>query len=179
MNFKQAIDKDKNLYCRHELPLITVYDDNWFLRNDYDVLSPGQRNYLISFFQKHGFSLATGKTLVKQEVTIHLPRPQANLAISAFDEAFIEPSNTHFHCVTPTQFAEALFYRCANKSGALDTLVEELRTLIETCPYNIEWLRDISYHSPIEQITIDTYSTLMSFQKEVIESKFKKKKSLR
>ncbi|MUH72896.1 hypothetical protein [Psychrosphaera haliotis] len=44
-----ALNRDNNLYALEGLPLITVYDDNFFVRNDYDVLSIGQRKYVISF----------------------------------------------------------------------------------------------------------------------------------
>lgn len=176
---KQAINQDKNLYCRDDLPIVTIYDDNWFLRNDYDVLAPGQRNYLINFFKTQGFEQTSGKILKKGEVIINLPRPLRNLAISAYQSTFIEDSETEIFCVTPTQFAEALFYRAVRQNDSLETLISQLKELIETCPYNIEWLRDISYHSPIEQLTLDTYSLLTAFQKETIELKFKKKKSLR
>lgn len=177
--FKQAINQDKNLYCRDDLTIVTIYDDNWFLRNDYDVLSPGQRNYLINFFKKQGFVQTSGKILKKGEVIINLPRPQQNLAISAYQTSFIEFSETEIFCVTPTQFAEALFYRAVRQGDSQETLISQLKELIDTCPYNIEWLRDISYHSPIEQLTLDTYALLTAFQKETIELKFKKKKSLR
>jgi len=179
MEFEQAIRKDKNLYSRSDLPIITIYDDNWFLRNDYDVLSLGQRNYLINFFKNQGFVQTSGKILTKGEVTITLPRPQQNLAISAYQTSFIESSETEIFCVTPTQFAEALFYRAVRQGDSQEMLISQLKELIETCPYNIEWLRDISYHTPIEQLTLDTYSLLTTFQKETIELKFKKKKSLR
>jgi len=177
--FKQAIKQDKNLYCRDDLPIVTIYDDNWFLRNDYDVLSPGQRNYLINFFKKQGFLQTSGRVLTKGGLTINLLRPQQNLAISAYQPSFIENSDTQIFCVTPTQFAEALFYRAVRHNDSQEALVSQLQELIETCPYNIEWLRDISYHSAIEHLTLDTYALLTAFQKEMIELKFKKKKSLR
>jgi hypothetical protein len=169
----ESINWDKHMYAVSELPLITVYDDNYFLRNDYDVLSIGQRNYLINFFAKSGFIQKTGKRLTKDEVNIHLPRPHHQLAQSSFDEIYLHNDGENFYCVTPTQFAEVLFYRDPNEA-----CLSDVKKLIEKCPFNIEWLRDISYRSKIETITKNSYSELMAFQKEVIERKFKYKKAL-
>lgn len=174
--FYSQINADKHLYSVESLPLVTIYDDNLFVRNDYDVLSIGQRNYLIQFFQQHGFKQKTGKTMTNGEKTIHFPRPQSNLAVSAYDDILKEPDANNLYCLTPTQFAEVLFHTMLQEEQA--KLVSAIKALINKCPYNIEWLRDISYHSKIEQVTIDTFSELTQYQKQVIEQKFKKKKAL-
>lgn len=174
----QEINSNKNLYRITELPLVTVYDDNLFIRNDYDVLSPGQRNYLLAFFSKHGFKQKSGKLMTNGAVNIHFPKPQSNLAVSAFEPRFIDVSNTDLYCVTPTQFAEALFYFCVDGGMSHDELLDELKCLINKCPFNIEWLRDISYHSPIESLTLNTFSELSDYQSAIIEEKFKKKRAL-
>lgn len=172
----KEINADKNLYSIELLPLVTIYDDNLFVRNDYDVLSIGQRNYLIQFFQQHGFKQKTGKTMINGAKTIHFPKPQSNLAVSAYDDVLKEPNINNFYCLTPTQFAEVLFNLLFDKEKAV--VVNAIKSLIDKCPYNIEWLRDVSYRSDIEQITIDTYSELTLYQKEVVEEKFKRKKAL-
>lgn len=190
MTLLNDIKSDKHLYAINDLPLVTVYDDNWFLRNDYDVLSIGQRNYVIQFFAKNGFKQKTGKTLKYLDKTVYLPQPNRNLAISNFDPRFIEiPSqgsgtdaqnagawhNANLFVITPTMFAEALFYyHVENRAAA----VESVKQLINTCPYNIEWLRDIAYRSPIEDATSASYKELIAYQKHIIASKFKKKKAL-
>ena len=171
-----AIAKDKNLYADERLPLITVYDDNFFVRNDYDVLSFGQRQYVVNYFKGLGFEQKTGKTLVKGGVTIHLPSPNSNLALSSFNTAFITQDLTNYYCVTPTGFAETLFYFLKDKPSF--EVVKELRKLIKKCPYNIEWLRDVSYRSAIEQVTIETFQDLMAFQDFIVKKRFKNKKAL-
>ena len=132
--------------------------------------------YLIQFFQHYGFKQKTGKTMTNGAKTIHFPRPQSNLAVSAYDDILKEPNINNFYCLTPTQFAEVLFNLLLDKEKAV--VVNAIKSLIDKCPYNIEWLRDISYHSKIEQITIDTFSELTQYQKQVIEQKFKRKKAL-
>ncbi|WP_163930024.1 hypothetical protein [Paraferrimonas sp. SM1919] len=174
--FTAAVTKDKNLFSMPEYSLITVYDDNFFVRNDYDILSQGQRQYLIHFFTKHGFTQKTGKTLANQAYTVHFPTPSANLAVSAFDNKYLHYDSHHQYCITPTQFAEVLFYD-HKKVGYYPTIAR-IKALIETCPFNIEWLRDISYHSEIEQITKNTFPELMDYQKQVIAAKFKRKRAL-
>ncbi|MBU2881097.1 hypothetical protein KO525_11590 [Psychrosphaera sp. B3R10] len=190
MRLFNDIKSDKNLYAISALPLVTVYDDNWFLRNDYDVLSIGQRNYIIQFFAQYGFKQKTGKTLKQLDKTVHLVQPNRNLAMSNFDPRFIEtPPQTssaeglnvdalnrdNVFVITPTMFAEALFY-CHVEDKAL--AIESVKQLINTCPYNIEWLRDIAYRTPIEAVTNDSYNALVAYQKHVIANKFKKKKAL-
>ena len=95
------VNADKNLYCVEYLPLITIYDDNWFLRNDYDVLSFGQREYLIRFFEKLGAQLVSGRTMQLNELIIEFPRPQSNLAVSGLSNRFYTTiSHTYLLCHT-------------------------------------------------------------------------------
>ena len=158
------------------LPLITVYDDNHFVRNDYDVLSFGQRNYVINYFARLGFKQSSGQLLEKSEQHIHIPKPNANLAISSFESHFLKSTRNTYYCVTPTMFAETLFYQTLGKPY-LDVL-KTVRKLIKKCRYNIEWLRDISYRSPIEDITKSTYDDLVQYQKFIVTQRFKSKKAL-
>jgi len=172
----ETINKDKNLFACESLPAVTVYDDNLFVRNDYDVLSLGQRNYLIQFFTHLGFKQTSGRQLTKSDITIHLPRPNSNLAVSSFQEDFLHFDNKNFYCLTPTMLAEAMFHFSLFQRDF--DLEANLHGLINKCPFNIEWLRDISYRSVIEEITADMYDSLSAYQAEVIEHKFKMKKAL-
>ncbi len=175
IDFKK-INKDKNLFMVNGLPLITVYDDNLFVRNDYDVLSVGQRNYLIKVLEKHGLVQVTGQVMESNDVKVEIPKPNSNLAVSSFDEKFLVNAGHIFYCVTPTMFAETLFYK--HKDDNYYTVLKALRRLIKKCPYNIEWLRDVSYRSPIEKITQATYKDLLEYQKFIVRRRFKSKKAL-
>ena len=176
MNFIESINKDPNLYAIEELSLITIYDDNWFLRNDYDVLGYGQRKYLIKYFEKHRCKLISGQILQGDNLTIKIPKPSRQLAISTFDEKYLQPQENSYWCVTPTTFAETLFKL---HRGNETMQIEAVKLLIDNCPYNIEWLRDISIHSDIEDITVKTYTELMAYQKDVVAKKFKRKRALK
>lgn len=169
------ISKNKNLYAINQLPLVTVYDDNWFVRNDYDLLSFGQRKYLIDYFVKQGFTLQSGQLLMKNDESIYLLKPNRLLAMSNFQQNFLINDKKQYYCVTPTTFAETLFKLFQGDSHAQITAV---KGLINKCPYNIEWLRDISIHSDIEQVTSSSFDELMDYQKTVVADKFKRKKSL-
>lgn len=169
------INQDKHMFTLPDLPLVTIYDDNWFVRNDYDVLSIGQRNYLIQFFTKQGFKQISGRCLSDGNIKLHFPKPSRNLAQSEFDEKYLIDNGSDFYLLTPTQFAEVIFFRAiTNNESSLSAIYQ----LIDKCPFNIEWLRDISYRSPIETITLSSYNTLMTYQKSVIAEKFKYKKAL-
>ncbi|MAG77249.1 MAG: hypothetical protein CL811_10885 [Colwelliaceae bacterium] len=174
----EHIKKDKNLYSTPQIPALTVYDDNWFVRNDYDVLSVGQRNYVINYLTGKGFKQKSGRSLVNGDITVHFPRPQSNLAVSAFQPEFVTFNSKDYYCLTPTQFAEALCYRSVNIGLCEQDLASQLKQLIDKCPYNIEWLRDISYRTIIESITAKQFSELMAYQAEVVKAKFKMKKAL-
>jgi hypothetical protein len=170
-----ALQNDKHIYFEQELPLLTLYDDNLFVRNDYDVLSVGQRNYLINLLKPFGFKQKSGKILTDGNVIIEFPKPNRILAISSYQPEFNEPSDSHFFVVTPSTYAETLFHRYQNDKNVM---LSRIKHLIETCPFNIELIRDINYHSPIETITKETFSELEKFQSEIIEEKFKFKRSL-
>lgn len=175
-NIIDAIIADKNIYHLPQYPIVTVYDDNFFVRNDYDILSHGQRNYLIKFFNSFGYKQKSGKLMSNGEIDVHFPKPKHTLALSGYQSHFsVQPNNNYF-AVTPSTFAEVLFHEAENMGE--DWVVEQLQTLIETCPYNIELTRDINYRSKIEDLTKKYYQPLLDFQAQVVESKFKFKKAL-
>ncbi len=171
-----TINSDPHLFALEGYPLVTVYDDNHYVRNEYDVLVLGQRRYLINFFQRQGFVQRTGKLLAKDHYELHFPRPARSLAVSTFDPTYLQASSRRFFCVTPTGFAEAMFYD--SERIGLEVAVDNITRLIEVCPYNIEWLRDISYASPIEAVTRQTYRALSQYQAEVVARKFARKRRL-
>ena len=176
----ESIPADKNIYHVPYLPLVTVYDDNLFVRNDYDILSRGQRNYLINFFKPFGFKQTSGKLVTDGNTNINFPKPQRVLALTAYQPEYNDLSHGELYAVTPSTFAEAIFHESLNKQEdeGKDWLIEQLKALINKCPYNIELTRDINYRSPIESITKETFRMLMDYQAEVIEEKFKFKKTL-
>ncbi len=171
-----AITQDKNLYAIEALPLITIYDDNFFVRNDYDVLSIGQRQYLIRFLKNMALNKKVVKPITNGQQTIVITKPNSNLAVSSFEDEFLQLTEDKLFCVTPTMFAEALFYWTLDSEYI--EVIKVLRRLIKKCPYNIEWLRDINYRSPIEQISKDSYLDLSNYQKFIVEQRFKSKKAL-
>ncbi|REL25486.1 hypothetical protein DXX93_02260 [Thalassotalea euphylliae] len=167
--------QDKHLYAQSGLSLVTIYDDNWFVRNDYDILSRGQRDYLQTFFHQQGFQQKTGKVMVCDEVELHFPDPKRVLALSSYFPEMLIPNKKELIAVTPTTFAEALFHQIvASGTDSLDSI----KSLIDKCPYNIELLRDISYRTAIEAITKASFDELMRYQQQVIIKKFKRKKAL-
>ena len=176
LNFHH-INKDPHLYASEHYPLITVYDDNMFIRNDYDALTPGQRRYIIAFAEKHGLQQTRGTEMTGASGKLYLPRPASSLACSVFDEKYLSPSHKAWYAITPTGYAEAIFYDMPNIGS--DEGIKRIKALIEKCPFNIEWLRDISYGSPIAKPTAYFYEALMAYQKEVIAQKFKNKRRIK
>lgn len=174
--FAQAIAGDKNLYFLPEFSIVTVYDDNFFVRNDYDILSHGQRNYLINFFKPFGLRQRSGKLMTDGTFNIHFPKPNHALALSAYQPHFNDQATNDVHAVTPSTFAEVIFYESLTKG--IEWGLAELKLLIETCPFNIELTRDINYRSPIEELTKTHYQSLLDYQDKIIKQKFRHKKAL-
>jgi hypothetical protein len=171
------IEKDQHLFACEHYPLVTIYDDNMFVRNDYDTLTPGQRRYIIAFAEKQGFKQTRGTEMTGPTGKLYLPRPASSLACSVFKEDYLIQSNKAWHCITPTGYAETIFYDMPNIGS--DEGIIRIKALIETCPFNIEWLRDISYGSSIAKSTAYFYDELVAYQKKVIDEKFKKKRRVR
>ena len=174
--FAQAIADDKNLYFLPEFSIVTVYDDNFFVRNDYDILSRGQRNYLINFFKQFGLKQKSGKLMTDGTFNIHFPKPKHTLALSAYQQSFNDKAEQDVHAVTPSTFAEVIFHESLTKG--IEWGLTQLKQLIETCPYNIELTRDINYRSPIEELTKSHYQSLVEYQDKIIKQKFRHKKAL-
>jgi len=172
----ELINADPHLFALADYPLVTVYDDNHYVRNEYDVLVLGQRRYLINFFRRQGFVQRSGRLLIKDQFQLHFAQPPRSLAVSAYNPAYLQASTHRFFCVTPTGFAEAMFFD-AERIG-LDAAVANITRLIEVCPYNIEWLRDISYGGPIEEVTRRTFRALSAYQAEVVARRFARKRRL-
>ena len=103
------LQHDKHMYGEGTLPLITVYDDNWFVRNDYDILSMGQRQHVQNILIKNGFKQRSGKEMYNGNISVHFPKPKRILALSSFEEHYLEKVKNAVYVVTPTTFAECLF----------------------------------------------------------------------
>lgn len=170
------IAEDKNLYFLPEFCIVTVYDDNFFVRNDYDILSQGQRNYLVKFFQSFGFKQKSGKLMTNGTADIHFPKPKHTLALSAYQPIFNAQATKALYAVTPSTFAEVIFYETLEKG--VEWGLTQLKLLIETCPYNIELIRDINYRSPIETLTKQHFNNLVDYQDKIVRDKFRYKKAL-
>lgn len=171
------IECDPHLYASENYPLLTIYDDNFYNRNDYDALTPAQRKYIIAFAEKQGLKQTRGTEMTGPSGKLMLPRPASSLACSVFKEAYLKPNNKVWHAITPTGYAETIFYDMPNIGS--DEGIFRIKALIYTCPFNIEWLRDISYGSPIAKSTAYFYKELTGYQKDVIAEKFKNKRRVK
>lgn len=173
----QHVSQDPHLFASQHYSLITVYDDNLFIRNDYDMLTPSQRNYIVKFALQAQFKQVKGTLLQRGDEKLHMPRPASSLACSTFQSKYLARDPKQWYAITPTGYAECVFYDMENIG--VDEGVARLINLIQKCPFNIEWLRDISYGSPIEEVTRYCYTALTGYQKDIIASRFKHKKYLK
>ncbi|NTS75536.1 hypothetical protein HR060_01540 [Catenovulum sp. SM1970] len=176
-----AINKDKHLFVDASLPLITVYDDYYYFSNDYDVLSHGQRNYLINYFTKQGFVQTSGRVLTLDGWRLEFIKPNRLLAQSSFQPAFIDKESDRCYLITPTGYAQAIFYQ--HQVSSADTAISEkafnlFKALIDKCPFNLQWLKDVHINTDLAPIINANFNLLNDYQAQVIEEKFKNKRPL-
>ncbi|WP_371187200.1 hypothetical protein [Thalassotalea maritima] len=172
---KLNITIGKDMFALSPLPMLTVYDDNFFLANDYDILSLGQRRHVQRHLTEQGYKQATGKTMHNKGATAVFPKPNHILAQSNFRPEFITPQDHTIYIVTPTCFAEGLFYYFNNQRQTL--LLKALQQLIDRCPFNIEYLRCVTLNSNIEGQVKSLTPQLSEYQQQVIARKFKQKRA--
>jgi len=104
-------------------------------------------------------------------------RPASSLACSVFNDVYLKPVSDVWYCITPTGYAETIFYDMF--TIGTDEGLRRLKALIDKCPFNIEWLRDISYGSKIEDPTKYFYQELMDYQQAVIAAKYRNKRTIK
>lgn len=169
------LNKDKYCFALADYPLLTLYDDNLFLRNDYDVLTTSQRRYIIRFFSNLGFKQKTGRSLINQDCRIEFLKPQY-LAQSAFKPELLRFADNHYYCITPTLFAECIFHTVNTQNES--TQMEKLALLMEKAPFNMTLLKDINRTTSIRTLTKQYCDSINAHQKKLIENKFKFRRGL-
>ncbi|MDN3652838.1 hypothetical protein QWY77_08685 [Thalassotalea ponticola] len=168
----------KDTFAICDFAMLTIYDDNFFVRNDYDILSLGQRQHLQKHLLGLGFKQSSGKVMQKGNICVEFPTPNRLLSASAFQAEFIAPFRTHAFVVTPTMFAEALCYAAVQQPDAeLDALELQLKTLIEHCPFNLELWQILAINTSIETPVNSLLPALQQHQAKVISSQFKNKRA--
>ncbi|QBY04706.1 hypothetical protein E2K93_10015 [Thalassotalea sp. HSM 43] len=169
------LDTCKDSFAMDGLPLLTMYDDNLFIRNDYDILSLGQRKHLQTHLKNIGFTQVTGKIMRRESTEVEFPKPNHMLSQSGFKPHFIDTTSEKINIITPTMFAECLCY-LKLQDGTLD-LQQQLQALIDTCPFNIELLQILAINTDFEQTINRLAGSLTAYQTDVIERKFKRKRA--
>lgn len=171
----EHINADAHLFALPEYPLVTAFDDFLFLQNDYDTLSRGQRNYLIRFFSGFGFKQLRGTLVSDGHINLRFLKPKI-LAQSSYEPQFLQPNETEIFLVTPTTYAETLFYHAleVDEQGQMNKLAQ----LIDKAPFNMKLLRDISRTKAIESITRRYCDSLLDYQGAIIKQKFHNKRGL-
>lgn len=175
MELISKLNLDKYIFCHPKINLITVYDHYIYLRNDYDNLSHSQRNYVITRLKKFGYLQKSGKTMVHSDdskfskiVFSDSPSLGVNPLI-ALERIY---NLNDIFVVTPSTYA---LFLLASQLTPQDK-IEGIKSLISKCPINIEQIRDFTQNTESSRFLDQNYALLNSFQKEVIEKKFKGRK---
>ena len=93
-------------YYNPALPLIAVFDDIEFERNDFEAIGPTARSQLTKLLQEYGASQKSGQLFSMDDNEIHLVGPNRALASDPLDCVTIK--DDRLTIVTPTQYWMAL-----------------------------------------------------------------------
>lgn len=165
MNFDD-IDKDKFLFYDEKIPLITIYDDWFYSRNDYDHLCPNQRNYLDRFLQDQGFQRKSGQCYEKDQLSIGIIKSQS-LGVSPLEE--IKRSLQKYDYLVVSPMGYYLYVLNSNSDQSV------LKELAQKCPINLLQAKDLSNHENFYEELLSIHPILAKIQNETKEvHKFKR-----
>ena len=158
--------------------LVSVYDDNYFSRNDYDMLAPGQRKYVVNFLKERQHWQKSGKVLVHEKLEQRVVfNNSPSMGVNPVNELMRIYNEDDIFVVTPLTYSIFLFEKKVEVDVA--GLLQRLKELIEVCPFNLLQMKDLTVREPYAELTAFCASELKSFQAEIIETRFKRKRSLR
>ncbi len=160
------LGRDKFIYTSPEARLITLYDDFFYSRNDYDHLCPGQRDYIRKKFLGNDFKQVSGSVFrfEDQEIAV-LKSP--GLGISPLSNLLMTLEKYDYVVATPLS--------CFLYFISQDSSDEEILRLLKKCPVNLDQAFDFTYQEDYRPRLLKSIASYKSFQAEHEAShKFKK-----
>jgi len=165
MNFDK-INEDKFLFYNKNLLLITIYDDWFYSRNDYDHLCPNQRNYLDRFLSDQGFQRKSGQRYEKDRLSVGIIK-SLSLGVSPLDETKRSLEKFDYLAVSPMGYY--LYVLDINADQSI------LKQLAQKCPINLLQAKDLSNHESFYEELLRIHPILAKIQNETKEvHKFKR-----
>jgi len=158
--------------------IITVFDDIHYSGNDYEMLSPPQRNHVLEKLKAHDHKQVTGKTL-KGLSTNRIVRfaPTASQGVSPLHEFEKHYNCEEFFVTTPGTYFLFLFRKLFEDQSSTE-LNDEIENLIQTHPVNLDQLYFFSEKDEFHLLLKGKLSHLKKLQKEAVEGPLKNRKAL-
>lgn len=167
LNILDTLNKNKNLVVFPEHSVLSVYDDNFYDRSDFDAINSAQKKYLKSALEEFKYTWKSGRVL---ETSLHslkflCPKPRT-LMSSPYDILDFETlQKNSIFILTPTQMLGHLLKQKLTQTE----LKKKAMTLISKTPVNLLKLKDGLRGEPLTLFN-SLLADLTKHQKSVIES---------
>lgn len=175
--YRGLFENDEYVVVSNFFNLISIFDDTFYSRNDYDLLNPGQRNYLIQKLTAQKHSQISGKQIQHNDLGHQLRfLPSSQLGTNSLDRLKESYSQVAMFITTPGQHFLFLVEKLSIEQN--QDYLTEIRRLIRHQPVNLPQLKDVSvsesYYPTLQKI----YTDLNNYQNEMISQFHKHKKPL-
>jgi hypothetical protein len=160
-NIIEKIGKNRFLFTSSISPIITIFDHFRYSRNDYDHLSPKQRQYIAAIFTDNGLKQTSGSefTFENKKIGIH---KAPGLGVSPLD-GLLRALNQYDYVVT-SPMSCFLYYIYKNIAQ------DEVYRLIEKCPVNLDQAFDFTYQQDYRDRLMVKLEEYKNFQHDNQES---------
>lgn len=163
------LNEDRNIFVSNYFKFISIYDDQIYSRNDWDVLSPGQRKYIIKKLEGHNHTQKTGKSLINNKTSEILRfTTSPSLGVNPLNEFLRNYNENDIFFTTPLVHGIFLLWKSAEEPENAKFYQKELEELVQKLPINLEQLKDFVLNTNYEKIFKNLYNDLTKKQKDGI-----------
>lgn len=175
--YYEIFKKDKNVFVSKIYNLISVFDSVFYSRNDYEVLSPNQRNYIVKKLLENGHKQLSGSKLQNLETKVFLNFPPTlSLGVSPIRGLQYTYNENQILILTPGGLF--LYLLSEMNVGNKPRFIDEMKELVSKQPINLKQIEDFTVNEPFENQFLSIKKEITEIQKNAIETSLKHRKSL-
>lgn len=172
----KKLNDDKNIIVFSEHSFLSIYDDNFYDRSDFDAINSAQKKYLEACLNEFDYKWSSGRVLESalKPIKFLCPKPKT-LMTSPYDILDFESlQHDSIYVLTPTQVLGQLLKHELNQNE----LLKKATALITKTPANLLKLKDGLRGEALKKFDL-ILPELSKHQKIVTQSpKFKTKRQL-
>lgn len=177
IDYFEYFKKDPYVRVSKLYNLITIFDASFYSRNDYEILSPPQRKYIIEKLLKTNHQQKSGKVLQHNISKRFLKfTDNVGLGISPLDALERVYNQEDIFIVTPGTYF--LFLLQKYHQYQAQEIIDEIIELIQKQPVNLQQLFDLSKYAQYKEIFAQNLPKFNTIQSQVIDQELKHKKPL-